>query len=89
VNRRPDPLFVFERLAALEKSLAALREERRASRAPSEPHRNARQGGPETDPARHAASRLARTLEEIASLDRESPDSGRRAVALAQAALRR
>ena len=58
MRNRPDPLFVFERLAALEKSLGT----QRAGHAAAHPVR-------EPDLARQALLELRRALRSIASLD--------------------
>ncbi len=73
MRNRPDPLFVFERLAALERSLGT----QRAGHAAAHPVR-------EPDLARQALLELRRALQSISSLDPQDPGTARTAVAMAR-----
>ncbi len=75
----PDSLFVFERLAALERSLTRKIDE--AHGAEADPVRA------ELERALREAARLRRALEIVAGFPIEMPDAGRRAVQVARAAL--
>ena len=78
---RPDSLFVFERLAALERALAGDRDGGATSASNLEELRRQLQG------ALREVAHLRRALEEVAAQPGYDARAGRRAVELARAAL--